>query len=448
MKKKNSSGFFGGIHPSDGTDKELTRGQGICRYTPRTVEIFMQQTPGGSSRLLVEEGEVVQKGQVIAEAATFLTAPVHASVTGQVVEIRQDERGIQSCVIKVSQEAGEEEPADYQIGWQDTKEFSKEEILQLLKEGGIVGLGGAGFPTHIKYETDKPIDTLIINAAECEPYLTCDHLLMLTEGMAVLNGVNILMKASGASQAFLCLEDNKADAADYLQGLLSEEETDIRIKTLPTLYPQGGERQLIQAVLKREVPMGGLPADVGVIVSNVATAKAAADMIFNKKPLTERIVTITGMVERPCNYLVPIGTRFRDLLVKSGDVSSGRNRVILGGPMTGTCIAVDTRAERVKGSVTKVTSGLVILPPIDRKESPCIRCGACHRVCPAGLNPFKIDFAYRQGDIELCRKLYATECIGCGSCSYVCPAHIELAFRNIAARNTVRQQLREKGVIR
>ena len=229
------------------------------------------------------------------------------------------------------------------------------------------------------------------------------------------------------------------------QGILDQGE-ELEIKALPTKYPQGGERQLIQSVLGREVPMGGLPADAGVIVSNVGTAKAAADMVLGNRPLTSRIVTVTGCVKNPGNFLVPIGTSAKELVELCGGVTTEKNRVIGGGPMTGPCVASDWKGEEELFYITKSTSGILVLPDSHYEEQPCIRCEACKNVCPAGLTPYQIDFAFLKEDYDLCQKLYAGECIACGCCSYICPAKRELTLRNRLARDFVKQRMREKAV--
>ena len=248
------------------------------------------------------------------------------------------------------------------------------------------------------------------------------------------------------------MEDNKPEAAKLLQKILEEGkdqmqgEKPVEIKILPTQYPQGGERQLIQAVLNKEVPMGGLPADSGVIVSNIGTAKAAADMTFAGIPLTRRIVTVTGSVKNPGNYLVPIGTSARELLNLAGGVTVEKNRIIAGGPMTGPCVASDWNGEEELFYVTKNTSGILVLPDREYEESPCIRCAGCESVCPAGLVPYQIEFAYMDEDYDLCEELYASECIACGCCSYICPAKRELSVRTRMARDIVKQRMRERAV--
>ena len=453
MQKKGKSVFPGGVHPTDGSDKALSMDAAVQQYEPSTVTILSEQSFGGKCRLLVQPGDTVEEGQLIGEPEAFMAAPLHASVSGTVLDVREvvnQGRKLLACVIQREKECS----ASYRTATADIREISREEILAGIRDGGLTGMGGAGFPAHKKYETDKDIDTLLINGAECEPYLTCDYRLMLEEGYALVNGARLLLKASGAERACICLEDNKPQAAENLSRILEEARNQgimesgeqVEVKIFPTKYPEGGERQLIQAVTGREVPMGGLPADVGVIVSNVGTAKAAADMILGHMPLTRRIVTVTGWVKNPGNYRVPIGTSAKELVELAGGVTVPQNRVIAGGPMTGPCVASDWNGEEELFYITKNTSGILVLPDSAWEEQPCIRCGGCENACPAGLVPWQIDFAFQQEDYELCEKLYASECIACGCCSYICPAKRELTVRTRMARDAVKQRMRERAV--
>lgn len=456
MQKKGKSVFPGGVHPTDGSDKALSMDAAVQQYEPSTVTILSEQSFGGKCRLLVQPGDTVEEGQLIGEPEAFMAAPLHASVSGTVLDVREvvnQGRKLLACVIQREKECAESS-ASYRTAAADIREISREEILAGIRDGGLTGMGGAGFPAYKKYETDKDIDTLLINGAECEPYLTCDYRLMLEEGYALVNGARLLLKASGAERACICLEDNKPQAAENLSRILEEARNQgimesgeqVEVKIFPTKYPEGGERQLIQAVTGREVPMGGLPADVGVIVSNVGTAKATADMILGHMPLTRRIVTVTGWVKNPGNYRVPIGTSAKELVELAGGVTVPQNRVIAGGPMTGPCVASDWNGEEELFYITKNTSGILVLPDSAWEEQPCIRCGGCENACPAGLVPWQIDFAFQQEDYELCEKLYASECIACGCCSYICPAKRELTVRTRMARDAVKQRMRERAV--
>ena len=450
MKHQKVSNFHGGIHPSDGTDKLLSKQVPIFKFIPNIVEISMRQAGITTCEVVVQKGDKVSKGQVIGTCTQFGTANLHASVTGTVTDIRtekdEENREIPIVVIETDNESLDEvNPKEYRSKIVDISSYSKEMIISSMKDGGLIGMGGAGFPTHIKYETTKKIDYILINAAECEPYLTCDHRLMLEYSYEVLNGIQLLVKVAEAQRGIICLEDNKKDVAEHLSKLISDTDLPIDIKLLPTRYPQGGERQLVEAVIRKEVPARSYPSDLGVIVNNVGTVKALADIIFNNEPLISRCITVTGNVENPGNFYVPIGTRFQDLIEQAGGFTTKNNRVIVGGPMTGICIQINGDIKDLDGSVEKTSSGLVVLDDYTINETPCIRCGECERICPAGLAPFKIDFAAIDNDVELCNKLYATECISCGSCSYVCPASRELAYRITMAKFEILQQRRERG---
>ncbi len=480
-------GFRGGTHLTDGRDKLLTGGGEIVDYEPETVTISLEQYGGNRCRLLVREGDRVRAGQKIGEPETDAGVPVHASIGGIIekIEISRDDEGkaSKSCVIRRVRDgvwrepcaeqplagkegtfeekerataekksgtengsgAGKEaeikkrplfrkEHQDYRKRLVDLGGISREEILQGLKEGGVVGMGGAGFAAVRKYATDRRVHTVLINGAECEPFLTCDHRLMLEHGMEILNGARLLVRCVSAGKALVCIEENKPDAAAHLKKLLREDFSQVEIVTVPARYPQGGERQLIQTVLGMEVPEGGLPVDLGVIVSNVATAKAAADCVLGGKPLTHRCVTISGLVKEPGNFMVPIGTSIRELLKLCQGVTTEENRVTLGGPMTGVCGARDWDGGREIGTVSKTLSGVTVLGRQAQKASPCIRCGGCVQVCPAGLAPFQIEFAWLKGNREQCEKLHANQCIRCGCCSFVCPAKRELAYHISMAR--------------
>lgn len=456
MRKREKNGFPGGVHPTDGYDKSLTMDIPVKEFWPDQVTVLSEQSFGGKCGLKVKPGDQVKVGELIGVPEAFMAAPLHASVSGEVLDVKEvsnQGRDILACIIKTGEKVSSEEKS-YEREAADISGISRDEILAGIRDGGLTGMGGAGFPTHKKYETDKEIDALLINGAECEPFLTCDYRLMLEHRWSVVNGVRLMLKGSGAKTAYICMEDNKPEAAKALSevleagkksGVIGTEE-DVQIKVLPTKYPQGGERQLIESVLGREVPMGGLPADVGVIVSNVGTSKAAADMILGKQPLTRRIVTVTGWVKKPGNYLVPIGTSAKELVQLCGGVTVKNNRVIAGGPMTGPCVASDWEGESELFYITKNTSGILVLPDSQWEEQPCIRCEGCAKVCPAGLIPYQIEFAYMEEDYDLCESLYASECIACGCCSYTCPAKRELSVRTRMARDVVKQRMRERAV--
>ncbi len=438
--------FHGGIHPSDGTDKLLSNQESIRIYWPKTIEISMKQSPGSVCEAVVKMGDKVSRGDLIGVPTGFGGANIHAGISGTVIDIKKHPevsyKDVEIIVIESDDSHDNNEDTihssrDYEERVIDLSNYNKDIIIAKMKDGGLTGLGGAGFPTHIKYETEEPIEYILINAAECEPYLTCDHMLMMEHGYAIVNGISLFIKASGAKKAFICLEDNKQDVAKVLESIVSDKGLPIEIKILPTRYPQGGERQLVEAVLLKEVPAGKLPASIGVIINNVGTAKALADIVLGDEPLISRVITVTGKVKEQCNFLVPIGTRYSELIELAGGYTTTKSRLISGGPMTGSILQIGGNYEELSGSVLKTSSGLIVLEDTPKDESPCIRCGECERVCPAGLAPFKIDFAAIEDDIKLCDKLYATECISCGCCSYVCPAKRELAYRITEAKTAI-----------
>lgn len=446
MQARKRSGFPGGIHPTDGGDKELSGNQPIIEYQPHKVKISMKQSPFGSCREVVARGDKVAVGQLIGIPESPLAVNVHTGIRGTVTDVLDMETGgenIRVCVIE-GQAADAPVRPDYKERFRALPVISQEEAVDILRDKGICGMGGAGFPAHIKYQTDSPVHTLLINGAECEPYLTCDDRLMREEPYAVLCGMSLLKNAAGADQAILCIEENKKEAIAQFQEILEGNTQGILIRRLPVKYPQGGERQLIQAVLGLEVPYGGLTTDVGVLVSNVATAAACADAILYGTALTHRIVTVSGKVARPANYRVPIGCPLEELLELSGGVTTEENVLVLGGPMTGKKLISGYHKGVSLPGVTKTTSAALVLPREDYRESPCIRCGACGEVCPAGLIPFQIEYAYLENDIDWCDRLYAPACIGCGCCSYVCPARRPLARRVQESAGMIRRRKSER----
>ena len=309
---------------------------------------------------------------------------------------------------------------------------SRDGVRALMREAGLTGMGGAGFPTFLKYDTNKPIRYVLVNGAECEPYLTGDHRLMVEQTAQVIAGAKALQTAAGGALGMLCVEENKPDAIALLEDAVRGQEG-LSVVRLPARYPQGGERQLIKAVLGREVPAGGLPADCGVIVSNVGTAVALADALQGR-PLTHRVVTVAGRVGKPANLYVPVGTRLSELLEYCGGVTGdARHLWIAGGPMTGAALP------SLEVPVVKGTAGLVVLDRPENRESNCIRCGGCARVCPSSLLPFAIDAAVIAGDMAACVTYRADQCISCGCCSYICPAKRHLAHRVTMARSAFRE---------
>ncbi len=412
--------FNGGIHPPD---NKLTKEESIEEITPnRSLIVPLSQHIGAPASPVVEQGDQVKKGQKIGEAQGFVSSPVHAPTSGEITEISSfpHPSGSEVRGIKIEPDGKD---TSIEFTRKNPEKLSEEEIIESIQEAGIVGMGGAAFPTHVKLSPpeDKEIDTLIINGAECEPYLTADFRLMLEETDALVKGTRLVADLLGVDQVYFGVEDNKHEAAEAIE---SSTEGVIDVVELPTKYPQGWEKTLIKALTGREVPLDGLPLDVGIVVQNVGTIKAIWDAVRNGKPLTERVVTATGGIERPGNYRIQIGTSWGDLLEQIGGFQEGNPaKLIDGGPMMG-----DTQPNQ-DSPIVKSTSGVLVLKEeyaVKREPSPCIRCGKCVDVCPAGLLPTSIYKSVKSGDVEKARELDATACCECGSCTYVCPSEIPL----------------------
>lgn len=415
--------FQGGIRIDD--FKRFTERKPIETLPPPPKAYLpLKQNAGSPSRPVVEIGAEVFAGEVIAAPSGAVSSTLHASVPGKVSAIADHPHpsGADSPAIVIETAAagnglsGMEPMAD----WEGA---APEEIRARVLEAGIVGMGGAGFPAQVKLEPPpgKKIETAVINAAECEPFLTVDHRLLLEETEKVVAGLKIIMRAAGAARGVVAVESNKADALDRLERAL-EKEDNIFAVLLTVKYPQGAEKQLLKTVADREVPSGGLPADVGCLVHNVHTAIAIADAVLHGRPLIERVVTVSGFgLDRPGNFRVRLGTPFSRLLEAAGGPPDGELRLIAGGPMTGV-------AQRDLGTpVIKSTTGLVVLPPLPRvRNLPCLRCGKCLTVCPMGLVPCDLARAAEKGRREDFAGLSGADCMECGCCAYVCPAARDL----------------------
>ncbi|HOM43185.1 MAG TPA: electron transport complex subunit RsxC, partial [Bacillota bacterium] len=404
------------------------------------VVIPMQQHIGAPCEPIVQAGDEVKVGQKIGEAKGFVSVPVHSSVSGKVaaVEPRLYSGGMAVPCIVIENDM-QNTISDQVVPKGDISVLSAEDIKNIIKEAGIVGMGGATFPTHVKLAPppDKNVDTVILNGAECEPYLTSDHRLMLEHPENVVFGLQALMKALGVKKGYIGIETNKPDAIEKVFEAARGIE-DIEVVALKTKYPQGAEKQLIYACTGREVPSGGLPADAGVVVNNVGTAAAVATAIKTGMPLIERIVTVTGEgVNNPKNLLVKIGTSFRDIIEQCGGLKGKVGKIIAGGPMMGiTQFSLDIPA--IKG-----TSGILVLSEEEARlpePSNCIKCGKCVETCPINLMPVNISMYSLANRYDEAEALNAMDCIECGSCSFVCPAKrplvdsIRVAKREILAR--------------
>lgn len=413
--------FKGGIHPKD--NKNYTANKAIEIPTlPERVVIPVRQHIGAPCIPLVKRGDTVKKGQIIANSDALVSGPIHSSISGTVIDVIDSVHGVfgKSLAIIVENDGLDEwtEGIPLNRNWDN---LDTNEIKAIIRNAGIVGMGGATFPTHVKLSPpiDKKVDALILNGAECEPYLTADYRMMLEYGDGIVTGTKILMKVLGVSKAYIGIEDNKKEAIDAMKHAFAG--TAVEVVSLPTRYPQGGEKMLIKAITGREVPSGKLPADVGVVVQNIGTAMAVSEAVTRGIPLIERVVSVTGgAVKEPKNLLLRVGTSFKYAIDYCGGFTEMPDKVIMGGPMMGMAqFSLDT-------PVIKGTSGILALTKSETnesKEAPCIRCGRCIQACPMGLNPSMLSIlGERSFYIEAKEDYCLLDCIECGSCVYVCPA--------------------------
>jgi electron transport complex protein RnfC len=417
---------YGGIHPND---NKISADAAIETVVPEgSVQIFLSQHIGAPAMPVVAKGDKVKVGQLIAKATGFVSANIHSSVSGTVtgIDLTADHAGMKKEAVTIKVENDE---------WMDDIDrsdtivrnvtLSKEEILKKIADSGLVGLGGAAFPSHVKLSPPpgKTAEYLVINAAECEPYLTSDYRVMMEHAEELMIGVKILMKAAGVATAYIGVEINKPDAIDKLNALTAEFDG-VEIVRLKKKYPQGGEKQLIKAVTNREVPSGALPIDVGVIVHNVGTAFSVYEAVQKNKPLIDNIVTVTGKnmaVQK--NFLVRVGTPVSKLIALAGGMPENTGKVIFGGPMMGKA------ASNLDAPTQKSTSAVLLVPDGEAHRgtpSSCIRCARCVSVCPMKLEPYLLKRLSERRMYEESEMNSAHDCIECGSCVYICPANIPL----------------------
>ncbi len=422
-----STVFKGGIHPD--YHKELTATMAVTEMkTPGKVVIPLQQHIGAPCEPLeaIEVGTEVKIGQKIAQSSGFVSAPIHASVSGKITAIGPYNHPLGRPVEAITIESDGEEKWDESIKPPgDPGNLTPEQIREIVREAGIVGLGGATFPAHVKLSPppEKKIDIVVINGAECEPYLTADHRVMLEKPEEIVFGLKMMIKALGAEKGVIGVEDNKTDALKVLEQQVAEE-GNITVASLHTKYPQGAEKMLIQVTTGRIVPAGGLPLDVGVVNHNVGTAVAITNAVREGKPLVDRVVTVTGAgINRPQNLLVRIGTLVSDVLEQCGGLKEDTVKLVIGGPMMGLA------QPSPDIPVIKGTSGILALTGDDvylAEISPCIRCAKCVDHCPVQLMPTSIAQAAEHEMFKKAEKLHAMDCFECGCCAYVCPSKIPL----------------------
>lgn len=436
----------GGIHPPE---NKLTADKEIKRLPiPRSVTIPVSQHIGAPANIVVKTGDYVKAGQIIAACKGFVSANIHSSVSGKVVKTDTviDASGYKQTAVSIDSEGDEWiETIDRSEDLRKEIKLTSEEIVQKCMEAGIVGLGGATFPSHVKLSVPegKKCEILIINGVECEPYLTSDHRLMLEKGEQVLTGVSILMKALNVTRALIGIENNKSDAIKHLTQLASDF-AGIHVHALKVKYPQGAEKQLIKALTGKEVPSGKLPVDVGAIVHNVGTAYAVYEAVQKNKPLFERVVTITGTeLANPGNYLVRIGTPLNDLVEAAGGIPENTGKIVSGGPMMGKAVS------NLSVPIVKGTSGILLVPAGEAKRiasGPCIRCAKCISACPMNLEPYLLMTLSEKGLFERAEKEHITDCMECGSCSYTCPAGRPALDYIRLGKSNVLKMIRERAV--
>jgi Na+-translocating ferredoxin:NAD+ oxidoreductase subunit C len=432
---QDSRSFAGGVHPSEG--KHLTEDRAIePGPAAKELSILLSQHIGAPAQAAVKKGDAVTAGQRIGDCKAFVCAPVHTPVAGKIKDITLLPHVVVGRTLGVVVEADSPVqpvvPSFQRPQGFDPGKYTSEQICNAVRDAGVVGMGGAGFPTNVKIQPDAktPKETLIINGCECEPYITCDYRVLMEWTEQVIAGVQLVARACGAKGVYIAIEDNKPKAIERMNTSLQNLGLSSAIRVVPvkTKYPQGGERQLIRAVTKKIVPTGGIPPMIGVVVSNVATAAAIADAVVYNRPLTHRVVTVTGLgITKPGNYYVQIGTPVQTLIDHCGGMTEDAVKVVLGGPMMGIAIAdLSTPITKTGGALMVLTKEQIGKNRFELRQTPCIRCGRCIQACPENLCPTKIAHAVKNNMLDLAQSYYMTACIECGCCSFVCPANIDL----------------------
>ena len=432
IRENRLEGYYGGVHPSE--RKEATEHLKLQQFPdPETVVIPLSMHAGAPANPVVQVGDTVKVGQKIGEAAGFISSPVHSSVSGTVTAIENHGHATRGeCLSVVIQSDGKNTLHESVQPNKDLDSLTPDEIVEIVKEAGIVGMGGAGFPTSVKLKPAKPVDTILLNGCECEPLLTADHRVLLEFADDVIFGLKAIIKAVGAEKGLIVIEDNKPDAIELMKEKAADC-SDIDVVVAKTKYPQGAEKMLIKRVMGRQVPRGGLPADVGCVVSNISTTKAIADAIQKGMPLVERVVTVTGEhVKNPGNFLVKIGTNTKDLLDYCGGETGEDITVKAGGPMMGFVLS-DVNVPIMKGS-----NGIIAVDTDYTKEQPCIKCGRCMDVCPMELSPLYFAKFADEENWQGMKDKNVMDCIECRCCEYICSSKIPLVTKIKAGQKGVR----------
>ena len=432
IRENRLDGYYGGVHPSE--RKEYTEHLSLVRFPePEEVVIPLSMHAGAPANPVVQVGDTVKVGQKIGESAGFISSNIHSSVSGTVTAIEEHAHATRGTCLSVVIKSDGKNTLDESVQPKgDLDSLTPDEIVEIVKEAGIVGMGGAGFPTSVKLKPPKPIDTILLNGCECEPLLTADHRVLLEFADDVVYGLKAVMKTVNAERGVIVIEDNKPDAIELMQAKVADCEG-MEVVVAKTKYPQGAEKMLIKRVTGRKVPSGGLPADVGCVVSNISTVKAISDAIQKGMPLIERVVTVTGEhIKNPGNYIVKIGTNTKDLIDHCGGLVGDDITVKAGGPMMG-FVLNDTNVPIMKGS-----NGIIAVDTDHSVEQPCIKCGRCADVCPMELSPLYFAKYADEENWQGMKEQNVMDCVECRCCEYICSSKIPLVSKIKAGKNAVR----------
>lgn len=436
METQGRTTFPGGVHPPESKQYSQARPIEVVP-SPKQVTVLLSQHLGAPCKPLVNKKDTVAAGQKIGEADAFVSAPVHSPVNGTVKDIVLAPHPVlgRTMSIVIDTDPAQNEPKKPVFSQFDahfsTENWSAEQICLAIKEAGIVGMGGAGFPTRVKIEPNPamPKTILIVNGCECEPFLTCDFRMMIEWTWQVLAGIRLAAKAADVDMIRIGIEDNKPEAIEiFANAIKNYPNEDIQVVPVKTKYPQGGERQLIRAVWNKIVPTNSIPPVIGAAVVNIGTSASIAEAVVLGKPLTHRVVCVTGSaIAKPGNYYCPVGMSVQELIQHCGGLNDFAAKIVMGGPMMGFAIAdLSTPLTKTSGGLTFLTEKEVTEAKFKHQQTACIRCGRCITACPENLNPTRIAHAVKAGKLDLAAEYYMSACIECGCCSYVCPANIEL----------------------
>lgn len=424
----------GGIHPDD--KKSLSKDSKIQKLPmPDELIVSMSQHLGAPASLLKQKGDRVERGEKIGQASSFISADVHSPASGTISDVRKVTLANGVCCDAVVIQTDEVQP-DIFTSKVDWTVLDKSQLLSIVKDKGIVGQGGATFPAHVKLTIPegKTVETLIMNCVECEPYLTADYRLMLEYTDSIIEGLMICARITECKEIVIGVEANKMDAVELFKRRLKEKHLSIRVQPLQVKYPQGDEKQLIKAIMGREIPSGKLPLDVGAVVLNVTSVLSIYNAVLFGFPCIERVVTVSGeCIANPSNFLVPVGTKVSYLIEKAGGFSCEPDKLISGGPMMGFAFYDED------SPITKGSGGIICIKDEDRRETECISCGRCVSACPMGLQPTKMYHLIRQGEYNEAMNNSLMDCKECGCCAYSCPANINLVHAFKMGKNMAKK---------